>query len=59
MNPAISVEGLSKRYIIGHQRQERYVALRDVLADKVKRGLAKLRPGGEQKKFGDDTLEEF
>lgn len=59
MTPAISVEGLSKRYIIGHQRQERYVALRDVLADKVRRGLAKLRPGRGQKKFSDDRLEEF
>jgi lipopolysaccharide transport system ATP-binding protein len=58
MAPAITVEGLSKRYVIGHQRQERYVALRDVLADKVKRGLAKLRPGAD-KKYGDDTLEEF
>jgi len=32
----IRVENLSKRYVIGHQRQERYVALRDVIADKVK-----------------------
>lgn len=32
----IRVENLSKRYMIGHQRQERYVSLRDVIADKVK-----------------------
>ena len=31
MATAIKIEGLSKRYIIGHQRQERYTALRDVL----------------------------
>jgi lipopolysaccharide transport system ATP-binding protein len=58
MMPAISVDGLSKRYFIGHQRQGRYIALRDVLADKVKRSLAKLRPGPD-KKYGDDALEEF
>ena len=32
----IRVENLSKKYIIGHQKQERYVSLRDVMADKVK-----------------------
>jgi len=32
----IRVENLSKRYMIGHQRQERYVSLRDAIADKVK-----------------------
>ena len=29
----IRVENLSKRYTIGHQRQERYVALRDAIAN--------------------------
>jgi len=32
----IRVESLSKKYIIGHQRQESYTALRDVIANKVK-----------------------
>ena len=32
----IRVENLSKKYIIGHQKQERYTSLRDVMADKVK-----------------------
>jgi lipopolysaccharide transport system ATP-binding protein len=32
----IRVENLSKKYIIGHQKQERYTALRDVLANQVK-----------------------
>ncbi|HEX9006550.1 MAG TPA: hypothetical protein VF889_04610, partial [Bacteroidota bacterium] len=37
--PAIRVEDLGKRYIIGHQGPQRgqYVALRDVLADAGKR----------------------
>ncbi len=32
----IRVENLSKKYIIGHQQQERYTALRDVIANKAK-----------------------
>jgi len=32
----IRVENLGKKYIIGHQQQERYTALRDVIANKVK-----------------------
>jgi lipopolysaccharide transport system ATP-binding protein len=32
----IRVENLSKNYIIGHQQQERYTALRDVITNKVK-----------------------
>ena len=32
----ICVENLSKKYIIGHQRQERYTSLRDVITDKVR-----------------------
>jgi hypothetical protein len=36
---AISIENLSKRYIIGHQRREGYATLRDVLMHKL-RGLA-------------------
>ena len=37
MNTVIKVENLSKKYIISHQRQERYTALRDVMAIGVKR----------------------
>jgi len=33
----IKVDNLSKKYIISHQRQERYTALRDVMANNVKR----------------------
>ena len=36
MSPVISVENLSKKYIIGYQKQQRYTALRDVLAEGVK-----------------------
>jgi hypothetical protein len=32
----IRVENLGKKYIIGHQKQERYTSLRDAIADKVK-----------------------
>jgi len=42
MSTVISVENLSKKYIIGHQKQERYTALRDVLTDGAKRLTHKL-----------------
>jgi lipopolysaccharide transport system ATP-binding protein len=32
----IRVENLGKKYVIGHQKQERYAALRDVLAEKAR-----------------------
>ena len=32
----IRVENLGKKYIIGHQKQEKYTALRDVIANQVK-----------------------
>src|SRR4030066_590971 len=58
MSPAIIVENLSKKYIIGHQKQERYTALRDVLANGAKRFTHKLiHPFAEQR--NDPTHEEF
>lgn len=42
MSPVIAVENLSKKYIIGHQKRERYTALRDVLARGAKRFTYKL-----------------
>lgn len=36
MSTAIRVENLSKKYTIGHEKQERYTALRDVISNKVK-----------------------
>ena len=36
MATVIKIENLFKRYIISHKRQERYMSLRDVMADKVK-----------------------
>jgi lipopolysaccharide transport system ATP-binding protein len=42
MSPAIRVENLSKSYSIGHQKQESYTALRDVLANSAKRITRKL-----------------
>jgi lipopolysaccharide transport system ATP-binding protein len=42
MSTVISVESLSKKYIIGHQKRERYTALREVLTDGTKRLAHKL-----------------
>jgi len=50
---AIRVEGLGKKYRIRHQRRERYVALRDVIADKA-RGLLRRRANG-----GPPAVEDF
>lgn len=52
----IRVENLSKKYMIGHQKQERYTALRDVLSDKVK-GLGNFFNRHAQKQ--DEAFEEF
>lgn len=43
MSTVISVENLSKKYIIGHQKQARHSTLRDVLADSAKQLTNKLR----------------
>ena len=37
----ISVQGLGKKYIIGHQRAEKYTALRDVITNNVKSAVRK------------------
>ncbi len=37
MSTIIEVENLGKKYILKHQKQERYTALRDVMAEKAKR----------------------
>ncbi|MEE3715170.1 ABC transporter ATP-binding protein [Tumidithrix elongata RA019] len=53
----IQVENLSKKYIIGHQPQERYVALRDVLTNGIKSLGQRLRPSKQQ--VPDPCHEEF
>ena len=52
----IKAEGISKSYLIGHQSNERYVALRDVIANKAKRLVSKIR--GSQSRARKD-IEEF
>jgi lipopolysaccharide transport system ATP-binding protein len=45
----ISVEGLGKKYRISHQgERQRYVALRDVIAEKAKQGIQKLKFGKQK-----------
>jgi lipopolysaccharide transport system ATP-binding protein len=52
----IKVENLGKKYIIGHQKQERYTALRDVVAEGVK-SIGHRLQGKKQPE--DPTQEEF
>lgn len=59
MQPIIKVENLGKSYIIGHQR-EKYVALRDVLANKARQVVSKTKnilSGGQL--IAGNELEEF
>ncbi len=54
----IRVENLGKKYIIGHQKQERYTALRDVIANGAKSvGHKLLKPFGKQ--ISHQAAEEF
>ncbi|MFO0052743.1 MAG: ABC transporter ATP-binding protein [Dolichospermum sp.] len=52
----IRVENLGKKYIIGHQQQERYTALRDVITNKVKSIGSLINP---QAKDENPAFEEF
>ena len=52
----IRVENLGKKYIIGHQQQERYTSLRDVITDKVKSLGSLINP---QAKNENPAFEEF
>ncbi len=58
MTTSIKVENLGKKYIIGHEKQERYSTLRDSLAHSVRsfkqRLLHPLQPNREE-----TELEEF
>ncbi|MGB4837369.1 MAG: ABC transporter ATP-binding protein [Saprospiraceae bacterium] len=47
-NPIIKVENLSKSYTIHHEGQERYTALRDVVANKTKNIFSFLNKSGQQ-----------
>ncbi|MEQ9235228.1 ABC transporter ATP-binding protein [Coleofasciculus sp. E2-BRE-01] len=54
----IQVENLGKKYMIGHQQQERYTALRDVMANGAKfLGQRLLKPWGKQS--ANPAYEEF
>jgi len=57
----IKVEGLSKRYFIGHEKQESYAAMRDVISNNV-RGLGKSVKrmfSNEASSIAGDNIEEF
>ena len=50
----ITIENLSKSYILQHKKQERYVALRDVIAEKIKSPFKKKEEriaGGQMDEF--------
>jgi len=57
MSSIITIENLSKKYIIKHQKQERYTALRDVLGNRIKRSFGKLLAPNTN--YGNPEHEEF
>ena len=58
MTTVIKIENLSKKYVIGHQKQENYTALRDVIANKFREiGLRLRYPLSTSNKI--TTLEDF
>jgi lipopolysaccharide transport system ATP-binding protein len=58
MQSVISVENLFKKYIIGHQKRERYTSLRDVLVNGAKHTMGKLFHPFAEKEI-DETHEDF
>ncbi len=55
----ILVENIGKKYIIGHQKQERYTALRDVITEKFKSFGRKLLSPVSEVIENQDEFEEF
>lgn len=57
----ISVENLGKKYFLSHQRQEPYLALRDVMAECVKNAARKIAAPFSSRRAGDGapSREEF
>lgn len=52
----INVENLGKKYVIGHQKQEKYTALRDVIANGARAAIQKVT---NYQSVINDTKEEF
>lgn len=59
MKPAIKIEQLSKKYVIRHEQQEKYVALRDVIMSGVRRTVRTIKHPLGGYDAGDPSHEEF
>jgi lipopolysaccharide transport system ATP-binding protein len=59
MSIIIKAEGLGKKYTLSHQRKQSYYALRDVMADSVKRWGRKIIHPLASRRDPDPTHEEF
>jgi lipopolysaccharide transport system ATP-binding protein len=59
MTSVIRVENLSKKYIIGHQKQEGYNTFREEITQGISRTLGKLTHPFTEKDDGNTTHEEF
>ena len=62
MDSIIKVENLGKKYLIGHEKQESYTTLRDVMVNGIKdwgRGLRQMFQKGNDAMVTGDEIEEF
>lgn len=59
MSNAISVVNLSKKYLIRHEKRERYTSLREVISNKARRAYAGLTGQLSLMPMRDETQEEF
>jgi lipopolysaccharide transport system ATP-binding protein len=58
MSLAIKVENLSKQYQLRHEKQQRYVALRDVVANKITTALRNIRNAPKKERLHPTTTRE-
>jgi lipopolysaccharide transport system ATP-binding protein len=60
LSTVITVENIGKKYILSHRRPERYIALRDVITNKLRSfGKKVLRPVSYQPRAFNSSKEEF
>lgn len=59
-NAAIKIDGIGKKYVISHVRSEKYLTMRDAIAEKVGRAFKKVfRPFASRTGSDAETTEEF
>ena len=55
----IEMEGVAKKYLIGHEQQNPYASLKEILTDKAKYLFRYLKSDKCEKQAGPPSFEEF